>query len=166
MDILFRAKRKDTKEWVCWNVFGQIVCDDGKAFNFVTYGGVNYWNIVDLIPLLIPETVGQWTGVKDEEGDKIFKGHIVVYKKTKYEVTECYGAFLLVRVDGEYIDYDDFPQSIFPCGSSVTEFVGLKNDWCVSFFELMDNQQDFEGCLDCKIVGSIHDNPELMEDTK
>lgn len=83
METLFRAKRKDNGEWVYWNVFGQIVCDDGKTFNFITYFGVNYWNIVDLIPLLIAQTVGQWTGLTDKNEVKIFEGDIVKFKHDK-----------------------------------------------------------------------------------
>lgn len=134
-EILFEGKLRD-KEWIFWNAFGQIVCDDGKTFNFVTYFGVNYWNIVDLIPLLIPETVGQFTGLTDKNRKKIFEGDIV---KCWSEGVEAQGE-IRQRVDGLWILYPAFQNNVFwglcPLGNGTTTV---------------------------EVIGNIHDNPDLLK---
>jgi uncharacterized phage protein (TIGR01671 family) len=100
-----------------------------------------------------------YSGFKDVNGKEIYVGDVVIYNETQYKVSAFYGSYMLQRVDHEAIDYSDFPVSIFSTDSNKMQFIGSKNDYCVSFYELADNQQDFEGCLDCKVIGNIYDNP-------
>lgn len=156
-EILFRGKRESDGKWI----YG--------AYADETVHGADFPCIMPLAEneddgdwAVIPETVGQYTGLKDKNGNKIYKGDVVAYNATKYEISESCGTFILLRVDGDVIDYNDFPQSIFCCGSDTTEFIGCYNDYCVSLLELSSNEQDFEGFLSCEIIGNIHDNPELL----
>lgn len=78
-EIKFRGKRFDTKEWV----YGFLVIQpNGSARIYLNpFDGAtsNTWFIV------IPETVGQYTGVKDAndrevfEGDKDESGYFIQY---------------------------------------------------------------------------------------
>ena len=114
-EILFRGKRIDNDEWV----YGDLVRIGNKSY--ITH-------CVD------PDTVGQYTGLTDKNGKKIFEGDIVVVplsgKSAKgiveYFKTDICG--FVVITQPEYSNY------------------------------VLQKNSTYE------VIGNIHDNPELLEE--
>ena len=139
-EILFRGKRVDDGKWVngyfVYDESGQITEED-TAYIYYLNTHTCGW---DLIPFkVIPETVGQYTGLTDKNGTKIFEGDIVKNFSSGdiAYVVEYHGSYCLWDFE-EYVD--DF----------------LWN-WCSSH---IDHGEDIGGCI---VIGNIHDNPELLE---
>lgn len=84
-EILFRGKRKDTGAWV----FGDLVHSQYKIGD--TCVG-QYGNTVG-IHQVNPETVGQFTGLTDKNGTKIFEGDVCKVGNLIYKVVFEYSAW-------------------------------------------------------------------------
>ena len=86
---------------------------------------------------VIPETVGQFTGLTDKNGKKIFEGDIVNVCDEVFGSPFCYG------ITGKIV-YDE----------------------CAFFIQpenVMDTQWLFNECAIYEIIGNIHDNPEILK---
>ena len=138
-EILFRGKySKKSPDWI----EGSFHRDEDTNICEIAYryykkenetkAGIWVYGVVD------PETVGQYTGVTDKNGTKIFEGDIC-----KVTVFTCEGEdkHFLCEV---CFDYSSF---IF------RERSGLD----ILFSDIYDFKTDVE------VIGNIYDNPELME---
>lgn len=73
---LYRGKRVDNNEWT----FGDLITSKEKCY---IHPQGNSFQVDGVLSRLIvlhevkPETVGQFTGITDNEGEKIFEGDIV-----------------------------------------------------------------------------------------
>ena len=89
-EILFRGKSKSTGEWFIGNLFDKD--NSGRTHICTIKKGC-----LDVDP----ETVGQYTGIDDREGDKIFEGDIfnIGAEDNIYTVKFDYGCFLAYEDD-------------------------------------------------------------------
>ena len=110
---------------------------------------------------VIPETVGQYTGLTDKNGTKIFEGDIVRqdYSKT---VNVMYDPDTLGFIDSEGIDghHIGVVKITASCGAC------MRNP--MSYDVVEDNDRKVNGYVNvrgyrCEIIGNIHDNPELLK---
>ena len=128
-EILFRGKRSDTGEWIYGDLLHNIdvvkIREQEQSIQRIAKSFV-----------VIPETVGQYTGLTDIHGVKIFEGDII-----EAHLDELFPdlATTLIVV---WSDYGWFGRDMDGNVDS------LERKWVSDFFE---------------IIGNINDNPELLE---
>lgn len=160
-DIIFKGKRKDNSEWVEGYLFDDGMVDSKRMFIgslVITEHkglGEDVWDIGHAFYEVLPETVGQYTGLTDKNGKKIFEGDIVR--------TQPYS-------DRPYSKKQKFKSHIGIVRYEVRHF---KNSLYEQDYEAKWNVyiKDYDGyfCYDwspffkCEVIGNIHDNPELLE---
>jgi uncharacterized phage protein (TIGR01671 family) len=111
-EILFRGKRKGKKgNWV----EGYYVLDESgqikeKPITFIYHLNTHPCGF-DVVPCeVIPETVGQYTGLCDKNGKKIFEGDILKYKERN-----TYQADMIIHRDVKiHHVVEDCQRSILP----------------------------------------------------
>ena len=137
-EIKFRGKRIDNGEWVYGHYFiEERDIEDGIIWRDIPqiqqrYGDHFQYFDVD------PDTVGQYTGLKNKHGKEIYEGDIIVgtYKEdigtdTGLVVFKCYGFKVEIPNvgDDELVDWERYSDSI-------------------------------------EVIGNIYENPELFGDSK
>ena len=155
-EILFKGKRKDNGEWIEGSL---IVFPDGDCFICCADTASKridmlYKKEVD------PETVCQYTGLKDKNGRKIWEGDIFKFNDEAWE--SCYTS---CGIEYDSWDIENYAVVGFDKYAARYDFVNYK--YCESSIEadLHENHDiefaDFVGELE--VIGNIFDNPELLE---
>ena len=133
-EILFRGKRLDTGEWVYWTGLGRFtVPQRGKLISGKE--GLTDWAYELLTD---PNTVGQYTGVTDKNGKRIFEGDIL---------------------SSEIVWDDDDEVTI-----EIDTVIWCRNGWYTQYEDCLPCPMDEKERLPVsEVIGNIHDNPELLE---
>ena len=141
-DILFRGKRCDNGEWVQgfylradhhWHKNG--IHKDWIALGASANGG---WFALHNKYAVKAETVGQYTGLTDKNGKKVFENDIIVicYETDGEEFTET-----------KRVHYNEKKCCWYP----------MRWEECCEYCDHYTEVKSIE------VIGNIHDNPELLK---
>ena len=128
-EVIFRGKRADNGEWIEGSLLGIDWCDKPSTYSIAPNTPVSVFYSV------IPETVGQYTGLTDKNGVRIFEGDIV------HCVSKIDSADMVI---------------IFECGQ-------FRMILAEKYHEYQTNVGYYDiNCFAKEVIGNIHDNPELL----
>ena len=169
---LYRGKRKDNGEWVEGNLFendngnypmvliGHVIMSRDKHTNELSFDGFGLCEVD-------PETVGQFTGLTDKNGKKIFEGDIV---KQTFEKTVAIAIADLWGVD-EYADLygeDVGAVVILPSKGTCIKNPVIHREANGEITQDGEVAKMYKNICSgrCEVIGNIHDNQELLEVSK
>ena len=142
-EILFRGKRIDNDEWIEGN-FGEYALGSGEKISCISIPKAN--SVAGSLCYDVdPETVGQYTGLTDKNGKKIFEGDIL--EGIRYGNEERAEVLWIDKAASWGIRYSFREKN----ESGYTSW--LNSAW----FRTIN---DARGPV---VIGNIHDNPELLE---
>ncbi len=156
-EILFRGKRVDNGEWVKGGII-PLDIESGYVFIAEPYLSASTLPVYEIVKnhthLVIPETVGQFTGLTFN-GKKIFEGDIVEFSSKDYYGRKEIGQ-VVIREGCCYIEYikEIFRQTGIDRKSY--HRIGQIERW-------VDMGASGIITYSYKKIGNIHDNPELLE---
>ena len=134
-EVIFRGKRTDNGEWIEGNLKQAFRGNQLSSCGIMKTPTAYCWRVD-------PETVGQFTGLTDKNGKRIFEGDIL---KSTIKIIDC----------------DDEGFSISPYDR---EDIGIV-EWRKPGFMIAHKSgtwaRNFYGCENY-VIGNIHDNPELL----
>lgn len=150
-EILFRGKRLDNGKWVegFYSQFHNRPTDDKPNLHQIfqmlkendepiiigktSIGGI--WHTID------EKTLGQFTGLCDKNGRKIFEGDIIELLARGSRKHKRYVVFYDIETG----------QRLMKNGEEIGDYENLTGNWAKT-------------C--CEVIGNIYDNPELLGEKK
>lgn len=138
-EILFRGKRCDNKQWI--EGFYVLIGEENPNAYIVKNNGQKI--------RVAHKSVSQYTGLTDENGKKIFEDDVVEYESHGYIPSVERGR--VTFKDGCY----NIMHNLKYCGLYYHR-IGMVSQW-------QDMGASGKITYTYKIIGNIHDNPELVE---
>ncbi len=153
-EILFRGKDFETKEWV-----------EGFLSSKHTISVTSPLENVDEI-VIIPETVSQYTGLKDKNGKKIFEGDIVridwMERRRNNPVVIIQSVGEVIFDDLEWIVSRDYKYISYGGNSGDDRVIDGTERALLSKINKAIKREGAE----IEVIGNVFDNPELIEDKR
>ena len=146
-EVIFRGKRTDCGEWVEGDLLHYESGEMAICKGFSKYG----YEATEIIGRykVIPKTIGQFTGLTDKNGKRIFEGDILDVSSDV-----AYGGVAVHRLGYFVVEFHNgcFMKSAL-------------DDPQLSFFDNAKRKglYHFISTDIHKIVGNIHDNPEILK---
>ena len=140
-EVIFRGKRTDCGEWVEGDLLHYESGEMAICKGFSKYG----YEATEIIGRykVIPKTIGQFTGLTDKNGKRIFEGDIL---KSTIKFIDCNDeGYSILHHDIEDIGIVEWRKDGFM-------IVHKSGTWARCFY----------GCENY-VIGNIHDNPELLQ---
>lgn len=177
-EILFRGKRADNGEWVEGQLLFFKASVGTEAFALIVesceWDNANEWFNLGKRAKVIPETIGQFTGLIDKNGKKIFEGDILKGKHNwhswNHSSDNTEEEFFAQKIRGAYGKHKSEEYALFDRDryfyyrNYAVEYYAKNGGYRVrnggQFHALT---QSYIYNRDLEIIGNIHDNPELLK---
>ena len=141
-EVIFRGKRLHDNKWIYGNFISdcegnphiiepRFFCEDGHH--------LQYEDNTDTPVFIIPETVGQYTGLTDKNGMRIFEGDICRFKR-----------------------FNDVHIGKIVFNATTASFVMWYQPIVGAYGKKATQKMLLSVCDDIEVIGNIHDNPELL----
>lgn len=144
-----RGKRKDNGEWVYGNLIKRRIWS--SEFYVIRVEDNGFGSYVEYE--VIPETVGQCTGLKDKNGKLIFKDDVLKGFSYPFLSDEDHNYYAIV------VWFEDSAAfGIYTIKNPESKVRGISSGNTEYMSEWDSNNWE--------IIGNIHDNPELLEAEK
>jgi uncharacterized phage protein (TIGR01671 family) len=130
-EIKFRGKSEVTGEWA----YGYYQKLDGN----------HYIKVGDYLNMIIPESVGEYTGLPDKNGKEIYEGDIL----GRWE-DEAFVVWGMVK-------YCDDAECWFTGSYYLSDKKGCATDWAY------EDDAKPEGWQGLEVIGNVYEDPELLD---
>lgn len=133
-EIIFRGKAKKTHEWVVGYIVSVAKWREAHIHPYNADSSSVYYCV-------IPDTVGQYTGLTDKTGAKIFEGDILQYLVRQENIE---------RFVVKFGQYDEYHVGFYAEAISEKDAYRMDLAWWVNVRNAF-------------VVGNVFDNPEMLE---